>query len=460
MLRNPLFIRFGTITLLTLVFLVPLSMVRGVITERDLYLQSAVYDIAASWTGPQRVVTPILVIPFTENYEETIWDKRKNTYVSVKKTRVGHKTFMPAALDVDATIATELRRRGIYSVPVYHSNFKITGRFAPPNLKTAIQSDRGELTWGQPRLVLGLADTRGIGADPRLVMQSESQSFEPGTRLASLGTGIHAPLTNIDLDQPLPFELSLAVRGSQRVHIAPIAQDASIHVTADWPHPKFNGRFLPTTREISSDGFDASWRVSAFSTDANEFLARCDINECGDFESLLLGVDLIESVDLYTRADRATKYGILFVLLTFVAFFLTETLTSKRLHPVHYTLVGATLAMFYLLLISLAEHIGFNVAYALATSACCALIGSYLTAVLASRKLAAVYAGAIAVLYGMLFLILRSEDAALLMGSLLLFMLLAIVMLSTRRIEWTETALAMRHRQRGGTADDLSPTER
>ncbi|MFK8051420.1 MAG: cell envelope integrity protein CreD [Woeseiaceae bacterium] len=444
MFRNALLTQFIIMAVLTLLLIIPLSMIQGVVMERSNYQTYAVHNISNSWTGSQTVVTPLLVIPYSRAYSESVWDKRKREYIDLKKQETGQHVFMAKTLSLTADIKTELRHRGIYSVPVYSGQFQVVGQFDPTELDEIKKDINGFSAWGEPRLILSVKDLRGIGADPALNVQGERVAFKPGTTLTSLGSGIHATSANIDLSRDIDFDLNFTLRGSQRLSFAPLAHNASIDVNSDWPHPNFTGRFLPTQREISEKGFSASWSVSSFSTGASDIVEACAANQCEQMHSLMLGVDLFETVDIYTRTDRATKYGILFVLLTFVAFFLTETLTKRRLHPIHYLLVGGALAMFFLLLISFAEHLGFSAAYGIATAACSLLVGIYLKAVLGDQRLAAIYAFAIAALYAMLFMILRSEDYALLMGSLLLFMVLALVMLSTRHTDWRKISEAMR----------------
>ncbi|MEO0574426.1 MAG: cell envelope integrity protein CreD [Pseudomonadota bacterium] len=442
MLRNTLLLKSLSIGCLILLLMVPLSMIRSVVQERNGYQQQTLWDIANSWTGDQRIIAPMILLPYRQRYSEKVHDSG-GRYVNIEKIRVAYRILPAETLNITSDVATQLRRRGIYSVPVYETTIAMTGRFEPDAIKELEQSSKGFVGWNTPSVILGIQDLRGIGASPALQFQDKTLAFRPGSRLSSLGNGIHANLTDIDLSANMPFTLNFTLRGSQQLNFAPIAGNATLAMTADWLHPQFGGRFLPVERTITDSGFTARWEVSAFSTQATEFIDGCSTNRCDGVEQRILGVKFIETVDVYTRTDRATKYGILFVLLTFVAFLLTETLTKRRLHAVHYGLVGAALSIFYLLLISMAEHIGFGRAYLVATLACTTLIGIYLNAVFGDRRLAGVYATAIATLYGMLFMILRSEDYALLMGSLLLFMVLALIMLTTRRLDWEQVARTM-----------------
>jgi inner membrane protein len=257
----------------------------------------------------------------------------------------------------------------------------------------------------------------------------------PGSGDSATAGGVHALLANLDLAkaQRLEFSLSLELAGSETLSIAPLGADTAVSMRADWPHPSFQGRFLPVKHDIGAEGFTASWKVSRLAAQGAGH-RNCGF-PCNRMDEQL-SVSLIEPVGLYQQLERASKYGYLFILLTAAAFMLFELVRRLALHPVPYTLVGLALAMFFLLLTALAEHVGFAAAYAAATAACVGLITLYLARVLHSARLALAFGGALAVLYGVLYALLRAEDYSLLGGSLLLFALLAGVMLATRRIDW------------------------
>jgi inner membrane protein len=218
-----------------------------------------------------------------------------------------------------------------------------------------------------------------------------------------------------------------------------VGRDSQISLSSNWRSPSFIGHYLPVTHKIGAAGFDAQWSTSFFSTNLEESLHRCSDGEgqCDEFASRVLGVSFVDPVDQYLRTDRAIKYGFLFISLTFAGFFLFEVLGQLAVHPMQYTLVGSALALFYLLLLSLSEHLGFAVAYLLSSVACVALIGFYVSGILRSAKRGLGFAGALALLYGMLYALLSADDYALLMGSILVFGLLAVVMVLTREVDWT-----------------------
>lgn len=437
-MQKKLVLKIVVIAALILFLLIPLSMIGGVIQERSGYRYQVEQDIANTWTGSQLVIGPILSVPYEIKYEEKLWDKKREEYQIKEKTRWEMAHFISQRLSIDGDITTEMRSRGIYGVPVYTSHFTVEGDFSAHTLEEFRKEARGFIKWGKPRFSLTIQDVRGIGANPRLVWNDEIASFDPGSSIPNLPEGIHALLPAPEADGHLRFVLELELRGSRSLQIAPISKDATTQLRSSWPHPKFSGRFLPVEREVTPQGFDARWQTSSFSTSVEQRLQACLEGDCSSLSATSFGVHFIETVDIYQKVTRAAKYGILFILLTFVAFFLTETLINTPLHPVQYVLVGFALSIFYLLLISLSEHFGFAAAYGIATLSCALLIGVYLTGVLGKATQGFGYASGITLLYAMLFVILRSEDFALLMGTLLLFTMLAAVMLMTRRINWYE----------------------
>lgn len=432
-----LYIKIGLILLLAVLLMIPLGMISMVVHERDSYRNQVIRNIESTWTGSQRVAGPVLSVPYWVDVTETTTNpqtKEKETHVRRIK-RVLYR--VPDSLTIDSEADTEQRTIGIYSVPVYTSSHQMHGTFDLSDLQSIPDEVAGFIEWGPMAVSLLVSDIRGIGGRPTLSWNRQSVSFEAGSALPNLTAGVQARVPQPKTFSEVPFEVTLSLRGSQELSFAPLANDLTATLTSSWPHPKFDGRFLPSERTISADGFSAVWNTSSFATDAAGKLAECVRGrECHSLEQLSFGVKFFEPVDIYVKVNRAIKYGILFIALTFVSFFLIETLTRTRLHPLQYALVGLALAVFYLLLVSLSEHVSFTASYAIATLACAGLIGVYLKGALQQTRLAATFSVGIALLYAMLFAILKSEDFALLMGSLLLFAMLALVMVLTRRIDW------------------------
>ena len=425
-----------------LLLMVPLVMVRALIIERASAKEAVVRDIAQTAADVQRLTLPVVVVPYTHRWietVETIDDKDKKKVTRKERVESGSVQFLPEQVKVDAAPAVASKHRGLYNVLTYTTPLKVSGRFSFPK-DFGLVPEEGKLAWGTPVLAFGVSDPRGIKNNPVLRWNGADLRFLPGTggELTHLGSGISAALENLQgaAAQEASFSFELELAGMERLSFIPTGRETEVNLKADWAHPSFFGKFSPDSKVSDSD-FSAAWKTSFFSTNAQQGYTACvETGKCEAFGANEFGVSLIQPADLYLQLERAAKYGFLFVGLTFAAFFLFEVLKSLAVHPLQYGLVGLALAMFFLLLVSLSEHIGFGLAYAIASTACVGLIVIYLSAVLGnwwrSLSIGALLAG----LYGVLFMLLKSEDYALLMGSLFLFVLLGGVMVGTRRINW------------------------
>lgn len=430
-----LWLKIGTIFLVALVLLIPLALIGNKIEERQATRAEVVRELASSSVGEQTVSGPLLVLPCTDHYvaEE---GNSKDGFRQVKHSRDCTRAVVPQALSVTGSLTTENRYRGIYAARFFTGAFRFEGRFEVPAEAPAAGGVRRE--WGVPLLLFSLRDLRGIRDAPGLMWNGTLHPFSSGTGPGSRRSGIHAVLPHKagPFAGAHAFSFQMEILGLQTLNFVPSARQHDVKLTADWPHPSFAGRHLPATREVSDAGFSAAWRISELASEAPRELAACGDPACKQLEQHVFGVNLLDPVDVYVQAHRAVKYALLFVLLTFAGFFLFEIMRDLRIHPVQYGLVGLALAMFFLLLIALSEHIRFIYAYVIAASACVSVIAIYLQAVLKSALRAVGFGAMLTALYTMLYALLRSEDHSLLMGAVLVFGALAAVMLLTRRIDW------------------------
>ena len=439
--QTPLFWKALVIAMLGIVLLVPLMMVQGLIAERAGLKESVVRGVAQSAADVQRITLPVIVVPYTRTWVETTERTDENGASKTTRTERSETAtlpFLPEAVSVNARPVIDYKYRGLYRVLTYATPVKISGRFALPAYAAQAPGE-GRIAWGVPTLALGISDPRGIRNSPLLTWNGTQSPFEPGASDRSrLGNGISARLDAIDGRAPMvaEFSLTLELNGMERLSFIPTGRETSVDLAAPWGHPSFFGKFSPNA-QINPGDFAAQWKTSFYSTNAREAYAECVAGgKCARFEANEFGAAFITPFDLYQQLERAAKYGLLFVALTFGTFFMFEVLGARAVHPVQYGLVGLALALFFVLLVSLSEHIGFTPAYAMAAGACIALIVAYTSMALASRRRAAGLGAGLAALYGILFLLLRSEDYALLMGSVFLFVLLAALMLGTRRVDW------------------------
>ncbi|MGK5076804.1 cell envelope integrity protein CreD [Janthinobacterium sp. HLX7-2] len=443
---------FGLILLIGL----PLLMIQETIKERMEFRQEAVNSIAADSVREQTIIGPILVIPYTEQYEERVevakgGDKMQEVNMPVR-TELLRRTVQrrllvyPNDLQIHGSIDTDRRYRGIHQVLVYSGQHAFKGDFTvPASTQLPRKSPDSRVTLGAPFVALSIEDVRGIRNIPKIDWGGKKIEFEQGSDLFAFRSGLHAPLGSLAMaaPQPVRFSFDLGLDGIERQHFVPVAKNSQIQIKSNWPHPQFGGRFLPSpkNRQIDAHGFNVAWNISSLATNAQTQLSTIE----GEFkvpDSAPLGqverfsVGFIEPVNVYSQSDRATKYGLLFVALTFAAFFIFEILKSLPIHPVQYLLVGLSLVIFFLLLVGLAEHIAFLAAYLIASAACIALTSFYLAHVLHDARRGIGFGVALTALYGTLYGLLSSENNALVMGSILLFAVLAVIMVATRKVDW------------------------
>ena len=455
-MHRPLLFKSIIISLLVLLILIPLEMVRSTIAERVSYREEAIQSILTSHAGTQTLTGPILVIPYKETVSIPMPPVRieNGEQISQTKFQTIEKNLLifPEVLHMTGTLKPEKRYRGIHEILLYEMDSQLSGTFLLPGreeLKLERSDNHIRFEPGTPYFTFNISDPRGLLKTPALTVEGKAlpffQSAKAGNARHPL-SGLHAEIDMPEQHKAIEFSLNLAVNGTQSLSVVPVGKDNDIRLLSTWSHPKFGGAFLPRARTINQQGFDATWNVTAFNTNTHSQLQ----NGIGPTDTIT--VDLIEPVNTYLQTDRATKYGFLFVLLTFVGFFIFELLKKLRIHPVQYLLVGLGLVIFFLLLLALSEHIPFIFAYLAASSACIGLLGFYLTYVLRSPLRGIAFAALLTSLYGALYGILLSEDNALALGACLLFLILAIIMILTRHIDWyaisTEWQSAESHHKR------------
>ncbi|MES2263563.1 MAG: cell envelope integrity protein CreD [Pseudomonadota bacterium] len=438
-MQKKLFFKVLIITALMLLIGIALMMIQSTIRERMAFRDEAARSIANDSVGEQTVIGPVLVIPYIDEFEtREIAKEGGKTVVTAHTVRRTHLVF-PNDLRIKGAIGIERRYRGIHQVLVYNGRHEFTGDFTLPSFsELARDSAASRITFERPYLALPVADVRGIRDIPKINWDGREIEFEQGAELRAHKSGMHAQLEVADLRQGAraAFSFTLGLSGIERQHFVPVGKNNLVSVTSPWPHPQFGGRFLPEQRTITGDGFAAAWRISALATGAQQQLAQQERGEAPAGALDTFSVGFIEPVNIYSQADRATKYGLLFVALTFAAFFVFEILKRLAIHPVQYLLVGLALAMFFLLLVGLSEHIDFLISYLIASAACIVLTGFYLAHVLGQRRRGIGFGVVLTLLYGALYGLLSSENNALLLGSLLLFAVLAALMVATREVDW------------------------
>lgn len=420
--QKPLFFKMGFIVLLTLLLLLPMAWIKGLIAERQGLQNRVKDDIAQAWGGRQRVSGPLLAIP----YQRTISTDKG----PVEKRQVLFVT--PDELAIQTDIDTETRYKGIFSTAVYAAVATVTGSFDASIIPQP--SDQIYL-WEEAVLLLGLSDPSSITQQVDCQWQGQQIKVVPGIKHSKFPSqGFHSAVPLEAEPKRYSFELRFSFRGSSELHFLPTGKNSTVRVAADWPAPSFTGKNLPLERDIAPTGFTARWGASEYN---RPFPATWSDGEYQDaLKQGLFGTTLLQPADHYQKNMRTAKYAFLVIALSFLTFFLFEILLKARIHPVQYVMVGFSLAIFYALLLSFSEHIGFDWAYLVSFAAVLLLIAPYAYSILKRPRPVWLLSGLFALLYGYIFVILQLEDYALLAGSLGLFAILAAVMLLSRRIDW------------------------
>lgn len=432
---------------LVLVMLVPAAMVRGVVHERAARADEAARGILDAWGGELGVAGPFIRIPFIRREERRVKDEAGRERSESVDTELS-LWVSPSSLSTDADFDTEIKRRGLFSVPVYAAELRLAASF---DLASALESlearDRPRLA--EAELVIGLGDQRAIrlaegvaAGDPAGgASEGRALSFGPGDAgLGMLSGGIRAPIegagTAAGDASRREYTIRLRMQGGAAFGFAAVGENAVYRARGDWPAPSYGGAYLPTAQEHGAGGFDASWELSYLSHGLPLYWTARAGEGARDLNRRFIETRLIEPLDLYALNLRAVKYAILFIVVPFLAFFIMEAIGGARAHPVQYLLAGLAGLVFYLLLLSLSEHLGFSLAYGAAALASAAMMSLYSYTVFKSAKRAAIMLGAMAAAYGYLLSSLRSEDWALLIGSVGAFAALALLMFITSKLDW------------------------
>jgi inner membrane protein len=424
--KKSLTIKGLIISALILLLLIPTLFINNLVQERQIRQKTAFNEISSKWAQAQTIAGPIVSIPY--------WDfSRDSAGHTYKIKRFIH--VLPDKLNIKGTIRPEKRYRGIYETVVYTSKLEISGSFInlfPANPSIPAQN----VLYDEAFVSIGITDLRGIEDSVSLTWNNNAFPFNSGVETTDIyksGINAHIRISPGDTANTFcNFAIALNLKGSQYIYFTPVGKETIINVSSNWPTPSFDGAFLPDKRDVTEKGFTAYWKVLHL----NRNYPQSWLGSGYSIDSSSFGVNLILSIDNYVKTDRSIKYAILFIGLTFLIFFFLELLNNKPIHPLQYILIGFALCIFYTLLLSISEQMTFNLAYLISCLMTIGLITWYAGGILRDKKLAALVAGNLVILYGFIFTIIQMEDFALLTGSLGLFVILAIVMFFSRKIDW------------------------
>lgn len=430
-IRSSITLRMITIGFLILILLIPVVMIKDLIQEREQRRESAIWEVSSKWGTTQTITGPVLTVPYLAYYREKD-EKGKETII--KRTEYAH--FLPDELNISGDISPEILYRGIYEIVVYNTKLKVEGSMLSPDFEDWSIAER-DIIWEDAFISIGIPDLKGIQENIEIKWNDGKYSFNPGieteNHIVNSGVSVRIPVDykdNAKKDNTFSFEIDL--NGSSGLYFVPLGRVTNVRLTSNWSNPSFDGAFLPDKREVSKDGFNASWKVLHLN---RNFPQKWRMSASNVYESAF-GVNLLLPVDQYQKSMRCAKYAVMFIALTFLVFFFVEILNKKRIHPIQYILVGLGLCIFYTLLLSLSEYITFNLAYLIAGLAVIVLISAYAKSMFKSNLLTALMGLILIILYGFIFTIIQLQDYALLLGSIGLFIVLAVVMYLSRRISW------------------------
>jgi inner membrane protein len=440
-LRFSLWVKLLAIGFIALLLLIPKAMIEQLVMERQARQESVILEISESWGGRQSVRGPIIKIPARD------WTSDVN---GRKVAVIQNLYFLPSTLQIEGKADHEIRSRGIFDAVLFRSNLTLKGTFDPVAFQELNVAPE-DILWEEARIVLGISSMAGIQNPIEVEWNGAKFRMEPGTETGELlSSGVSAPLVLSPGGEGYRFSIPLELNGAESLFFEPVGQVTTVSLNSDWPSPAFIGRMLPDKRALSDKGFSADWKILDLNRNYpqqwknlayrfEEPLIDSDgqvISNSSDYGGSSFGVRFLRPVDEYLKNTRAAKHGILVIGLTFLIYFFFETLRGLRIHPFQYLLTGLALVVFYLLLLSLSEHIGFNPAYWVAAVATIGLIAVYSASLLKSRSLTYQLILLLILIFGFIFVVLQLEDYALLVGSIGLFIALAAVMYFSRKVDW------------------------
>ncbi|MCP4580634.1 MAG: cell envelope integrity protein CreD [candidate division Zixibacteria bacterium] len=422
-ISNSVTFKIITMIIIVLLLLIPAFMIESLIHEREYRKKEVIAEIGSKWGQEQTIAGPIISIPYKSFYK----DKDGRAVYTIK-----YAHFLPDSIDLNGMLDPEMRYRGIYEAVLYKSQIELAGTFPFPEIER-LNTSPDDIIWSGAFISIGITDMRGIKNQIVAEFNGDSISMSPGLESADIiSSGVSAKISLADHKTSYPFKFKINLNGSHQINFVPVGRLNDITVSSTWPDPSFSGAYLPYERTIGKDGFSAKWKV----LDLNRNYPQYWKGTKHQIDDSSFGVELFIPVDIYQKSMRTVKYAIMFIVFTFIAFFFSEIMKKVRVHPIQYLLIGLAIMIFYTLLISISEHTNFNIAYIISSISVIALITGYAKSILKKGSLALMVGGMLVILYGYLYIVLQLEDFALLMGSIGLFIVLALVMYFTRKIDW------------------------
>lgn len=422
------FFKMFMILILIIILAIPAVMVQNLIQERMLRQEEAVKEVSSKHANEQTVTGPILSIPFKRTIVTT--NKSNGKTETTSERALFH--VLPDDLNIDGSVSPEKRKRGLFEVIVYKSQLSINARFDNLHLDK-LKVPLEQLDLNNAFISIGISDLKGLSEQVKIKVNDSAHFCNPGVPsndVLDRGLHVNVPLKNIN--EKLMVSCHLDLKGSQQLMFVPIGKSTNVYLSSNWKDPSFGGEFLPHTRTVTKDGFNANWKV----LNLNRNFPQEWVGQSSLIEDSAFGVDMKLPVDVYQKSMRVAKYAMLFIVLTFLVFFFVEILNKVLIHPIQYILVGIALVLFYVLMLAFSEQIYFDWAYFLAAVMTIGLIYFYAKAILHSWQLGAMTAAILTILYSFIFVIIQMQDYALIFGSIGIFIILGVTMHFSRKIDW------------------------
>lgn len=425
---------------LTLILLIPLSFIDSLIRERSYRQKDVVNEINGKWGNNVLVYGPILKLPYKSYIETTKFNEKTKVYTKEVTTEIKHTYIFPEALDVKSDVNSKKLKRGNFESAVFTTDMQLTGRYSIPKLSSK-KIKNEDIVWDEASIIIKTSNLKGIKNEVALKLNNTDYNFEtnfndtPNNRqkLDELETGI-INVKDTPKTSNKNFIIKISFNGSQSIQLIPIGKTTTLAMNSNWPDPSFIGNFLPNdeTKTISKNGFSATWKVLHI----NRPFSQLYLNKIPNLTTYAFGTKFMVMVDEYKKSERSAKYGFLVIGLTFLVFFLIQTMSKINIHPFQYLMIGVALTMFYTLLVSISEHSNFLNAYLIAGGSVIGLITLYSKSILKKWKFPLFIGASLTALYTFIYVIIQLEDYALLVGSIGLFIILASIMYTSRKIDW------------------------
>lgn len=425
-------IKLALIGTLTLLLLIPSTWIQSIIVERQVRQDEVKKEISDKWSGSQLLEGPVLVLP----YKQLVSEKDTAGKVTYKDAMT-NVYILPETINIVSKANTEILHRGIFDAVVYDTKIRVNGKFSPMEMKKS-GINPANILWDKVKLDIGLSDLKGLKNNPLITLGDTAYNVEPDFTSLKLFTNNLIILPNLSANKntALDFSFDLDLRGSNELNFQHVGKSTSVKVEGSWNNPSFTGRYLPEDRQVNDNGFVATWKLPHFNRPFAQQWIEDDAQMHSSKNDASFGVKFILPVDQYQQTMRSAKYAILVILLTFISLFFTEILNKRKVHLLQYVLIGAAMTIYYTLLLSFSEQVGFTIAYVIASVATVALVGTFIAALLNKKKPAIIFSSILSVFYSFIFVIIQLQDLALLFGSIGLFIVVAVLMYLSAKIDW------------------------